>query len=131
MLRVFRRNKTNLIIIWNKNLFSEKEIKEVKIDKKVCTYEIFVPYNKNKFKEPVTGVIINQVDNKIDHAKEVIAEITFVKDNKTFTHTLTVMPALQEKVTPVYLLLWDDEHKKFEKAHGQWVDGKFVLCISK
>lgn len=83
--RIFRRNKKNIIILWDSHVIPDMTLSGVFVEKEdgvelPLDYVKFSPMATEKFIPGTTGIIINHSKNNIDPEEKVIIKIVF-KDN--------------------------------------------------
>jgi len=137
--RVFRRNQKNIVLIWETEGLTPDQMGNVQVNLILdndellhdLKFTIFVPLKKEKFKNEVTGVIINHRDNNLDTTKSYTFEIVLGLKN-TVAQTINVKP-FEEEVknasVDLHLYAWDPEHNKWEKISGSRIGNKFILTF--
>ena len=133
--RVFQRNTSNIIIVWDTNHLEEKQKSNVVCEieengkRKLLTYSMFSCPNKEKFGDNLTGIVINQKDNNLIPREPYLIRISS-GSSKEVSASILVQPYRLTSVSAmVKLSAWDQENKRFEKLHGVWKDNKFYLGI--
>jgi hypothetical protein len=135
--RIFRRNKKNLIIIWNlKNLTTDQKNEmhfelipsDENDDTKSIEFVPFIPIDKTKFVDDVAGGVIGHEENSLDPNGTYNIKITLGRNN-IITKNILILPVKkqQKQDKAISLMAYDDANKKFEKLSGTWIDNKFVL----
>lgn len=134
-IRIFRRNKKNLIVIWNKDQLKEEHNDFISVDlmkdDKISplSFEKFIPFDKNKFSKETDGIIISHEENNLDSAKQYEIRVVLGRNDK-IQKNITVLPTTSIKINTQKqsgIEAWDDKNKRFEKLYGEWVENRFVL----
>jgi len=139
-LRVFRRNKRNIILIWNSENLSKEQCDSVAVEIedaekfKNVTFTSFTPHDSDKFSKKVNGVVINQVDNNLDVNRFYNIKVMFGKDANKVSRIITILPFKPTVETKegkvVYLHAYDRDKATWQKVNGEYDEkGNFRLLI--
>lgn len=138
--RVFRRNNKNLIMIWNNSQLSEGQkdslfayVVSGLCDDRELEWSKFVPDNPEKFAPDVDGIVIPQIQNKLNPSETCTVKVVFGIGEESLEMVKDVMPAnaiigpsrpMPESAGQKRMFLYAKDYKT-----GEWVpwpvDGKF------
>ena len=140
-LRVFRRNKRNIILIWNSEALIKEQLDNIAVEIeeggifKPLKFSTFSPHDINKFTKQVCGIVINQVDNALDVNRFCNIKVILGKENRA-SKLISVLPFAQaniaekESKVSVFLHAWDPDKGSWQKLCGEHDDeGKFRLLM--
>jgi len=141
LIRVFRRNAKNMILIWESHNFNEdfckKPVAVFRVDgnnEYPVTYSKFVPEDQSKFPSDIDGVVIGHIHNNLDkNAKYDMklvfghgmpGEVVILKEVKPY-NTFVPIPG-QKDVTEVHVFAYDYKNRKWVPMpvdHGLMIEG--------
>ena len=137
-LRVFRRNKKNIILIWNSESLKKDQLDSVSLEMETngvfgpVEFQKFAAHNEAKFTRGVEGVVINQETSKLDPLRFYNFKVTLGSTNKIFK-LISVLPfksSTEKETRAVYLHAWDGAKGCWTKCDGAYDEnGKFCLLI--